>query len=279
MKLSKQIFIGLIAIFFLSILTSCDPQKRMNKDFNYFQKGLDSIQNLGYTEPKLHESDLITIQVIAGSLRQEDAAIYNLSSSSPSNAITVGNGLNANATTPTAGAGFQIDMQGNIEMPKIGKIKAAGLTKYELANSIAAKLADEVKNPLVIVKFTQFKVNVLGEVRRPGTVVFKADKANILEALAESGDLTESGKREDIVLMRQANGKYETYKIDLRNTSFINSPSFQLQQNDVIYVGANNNKLKAVNVNPNFQRDLTLGLAILSTLALILNTFAILKRS
>jgi polysaccharide export outer membrane protein len=100
-----------------------------------------------------------------------------------------------------------------------------------------------------------------------------------LEAIAECGDLTESGKRDDIVLMRQSDGKYETFKIDLRNTAFINSPAFQLRQNDVIYVSANTNKLKAVNINPNFQRDVSIALTILSTLALILNTFVIIKRS
>lgn len=279
MKLQK-IFLSIICVVFLiTFFVSCDPQKRINKDFNYFQKGLDSIQSLSYSEPKLHENDLITIQVIAGSIRQEDAAIFNLSGSTPNASITSTSSITSNASPVLSGAAYQIDLQGNIEMPKIGKIKAAGLTKYELASNITAKLVEEVKNPLVIIKFAQFKVNVLGEVRKPGTIVFKADKANILEAIAECGDLTESGKRDDIVLMRQSDGKYETFKIDLRNTAFINSPAFQLRQNDVIYVSANTNKLKAVNINPNFQRDVSIALTILSTLALILNTFVIIKRS
>jgi polysaccharide export outer membrane protein len=279
MKLQK-IFLSIICVVFLiTFFVSCDPQKRINKDFNYFQKGLDSIQSLSYSEPKLHENDLITIQVIAGSIRQEDAAIFNLSGSTPNASITSTSSITSNASPVLNGAAYQIDLQGNIEMPKIGKIKAAGLTKYELASNITAKLVEEVKNPLVIIKFAQFKVNVLGEVRKPGTIVFKADKANILEAIAECGDLTESGKRDDIVLMRQSDGKYETFKIDLRNTAFINSPAFQLRQNDVIYVSANTNKLKAVNINPNFQRDVSIALTILSTLAVILNTFVIIKRS
>ena len=76
----------------------------------------------------------------------------------------------------------------------------------------------------------------------------------------------------------EENGKIETYKIDLRSTKFITSSAFQIHQNDVIYVGANTNKLKTLNVNPNFQRDLSLGLTVISTLALILNTISILKR-
>jgi polysaccharide biosynthesis/export protein len=266
----KKLLFGISMLLLAATLVSCDPQKRINKDFNYFQKGLDSVQSVGYVEPKLHENDLITVQVIAGSLRQEDAALFNLSS-------TTSAASNTTTATQAVAAGYQIDMLGNIEMPKIGKIKAAGLTKQELASSITAKLVDEVKNPLVIVKLAAFKVNVLGEVRKPGVVSFRADKANILDAIAEAGDLTESGKREDVLVMRQVNGKYETYKIDLRSAAFINSPAFQMQQNDVIYVGANINKLKAVNVNPNFQRDYSLALTTVSTLFLILNTITLLR--
>ena len=267
--LKKTLQVALIVVM-ISSLTSCDSQKRMNKDFNYFQKGLDSIQNIEMKELKFTPNDFISIQVVAGSLRQEDAALFNLSSSSSSSTGT--------STPSSGGASYQVDADGNIEFPKIGKIKAEGLTKSELSNFIKSKIADEVKNPLVIVKFTQLRVNVLGEVKKPGVTILKSDKSNILDALAEAGDLTDAGKREDIVLLRQENGKFETFKIDLRNTNFMKSPAFQIHQNDVIYVGANVNKLKTLNVNPNFQRDLSLGLTIISTLALVLNSIAIIGR-
>ena len=268
-----------VQLLVVVVLTSCDPQKRINHDYNYFQKGVDSIQNLGYVEPKLRENDLLNIQVIAGSLRQEDAALFNLSTGGlTTNTGTTSNTTGVSLPNQVSGASYQIDFQGNIEMPKVGKIKAAGLTKQELTISITEKLVDEVKNPLVIVKLAQFKVNVLGEVRKPGVVNFRTDRASILDAIAEAGDLTEFGKREDILLMRQTNGKYESFKIDLRNTKFINSPAFQMQQNDVIYVAANNNKLKAVNINPNFQRDFSLTLSAISTVLIFLNTVAILRK-
>ncbi len=268
-KLSKiALFIGGIML-----LIACDPQKRINKDFNYFQSGLDSMNKFSteLVDLKLLPNDLISVQVIAGSLRQEDAALFNMSGG----ASTTSSAISASSSS---GVGYQIDQNGYIEMPKIGKIKAAGFTKVELAEIIKSKLMDEVKNPLVIVKFTNLKANVLGEVKKPGVVTFKSDKANIFDALAEAGDLTDAGKREDIVLMRQENGKFETFKIDLRNTSFIKSSAFQIHQNDVIYVGANANKLKTLNVNPNFQRDLSLALTIISTLALMLNTISIIKQ-
>ena len=263
----------LVGLFTIASLTSCNPQKRINKDFNYFQRGLDSIKTLGYQEPLLRENDLITVQVIAGALRQDDANLFNLA-----NGAGTGTIASSSNSSSSALPGYQIDLQGNIELPKIGKIKAAGLTKHQLGLSIAEKLKDEVKDALVVVKSAQFKINILGEVRKPGVVVFKNDKANLLDAIGEAGDLTEFGKREDVLVMRQTNGKYETFKIDLRNTAFMNSPAYQMQQNDVVYVGANVNKLKTLNVNPNFQRDYTLVVTSISTLFLILNAISIIKR-
>lgn len=273
--MKHNIKLGKIALFLggIMLLVSCDPQKRINKDYNYFQSGLDSINqyNVELKDLKLLPNDLISVQVIAGSLRQEDAALFNMSGGASSSSGTM-------SASSSSGVGYQIDQDGFIEMPKIGKIKAAGFTKVQLAEIIKNKLTDEVKNPLVIIKFTNLKANVLGEVKKPGVVNFKTDKANIFDAIAEAGDLTDAGKREDIVLMRQENGKFETYKIDLRNTAFIKGSAFQIHQNDVIYVGANTNKLKTLNVNPNFQRDLSLGLTVISTLALILNTISIIRR-
>lgn len=272
MKVQKNSLYALVALIAIVVLTSCDPQKKLQKDFNFFQRGLDSIKTQGYREPVFKENDLVSIQVIAGSLRQDDAALFNLANGG-------GSGVSTSATAATnSSQGYLIDLDGNIEMPKIGKIKAAGLTKQQLAKAITDKLADEVKNVLVVVKFAQFKINVLGEVKKPGTVVFRTDKASILDAIGEAGDLSDYGKREDVLVMRQTNGKYETYKIDLRSTDFMNSPAYQMQQNDVVYVGANDIKLKTLNINPTFQRDFTLIVTTVSTLFLILNAISIIKR-
>lgn len=258
MKSIKKIRQIIAVLFMLVVLASCSKKIRYNQDFNYFQKIADTVKTSGFVEQRFVANDLITVQVIAGNTRQDDAMVYNSASGS------VG--------------GFQISLDGFIEMPKIGKIKAAGLTKFELENSIKLKLTDEVKNPLVIVKYSIYKINVLGEVRKPGIQNFKTDKVNILEAIAEAGDLTQEGDRTNVLLMRQVDGKYETHKIDLRNTAFLSSPIYQIQQNDVIYVNANLTKLKNLNVNPNTQRDISLALTVLSTLTLVINTVFLLRR-
>lgn len=255
----------------LSSLASCDSQKRVYKDFNYFQSGLDTLKVIAFEEPKIMPNDLITVQVVSGSLKQEDAQLFNLTN--------IGTLQNVTGTMINT-QGYQVDESGNIEMPKLGRIKVAGFTRSELSQFVSNKLKSEqlVKEPIVIVKFQQFRVNVLGEVKKPGAVLFKSDKANLLEALADAGDLTDFAKREDIILMRQREGKWETFKVDLKNTAFLNTPAFQLQHNDIIYIPANNNKLKTLNVNPNLQRDFSLITTGLQTLFFLVNVYAVLRR-
>lgn len=283
MNKQKKLFRVLVASVMVLALISCNSEKRINRDFNYFQKGLDSINSRVFVEPKLKVNDVLRIQVIAGSIRQDDAALFNLVSGginqSNSSSAQLGGANQSGSQTQPSGAIYTIDNFGNIEMPKIGKIKASDLYIKQLTDTIQHILSSEVKNPLVVVtKIIKFKVNVLGEVKRSGVAVFQTENVNLLEAIAEAGDLTDNGKREDILVMRKVEEKYETFKIDLRNTNFMNSPAFYLQDNDVVYVGANKAKLVALGRDPNSDRNLQIALQILSTASLVLNAFIILKR-
>lgn len=263
-------------LIFSSVLIGCKSKAKINADFNYFQKGADSATVLKYEfkEQPLRINDIITIQIIAGSIDQRDAVPFNLvNSAAGTNASSTVVGVSSSGSIN--GSQFQIDETGFIEFPKIGKVRVAGLTKRQLEEELKTKLLDEIKNPMVVVKLSQFKINVLGEVKRPGVTTIKGDKANILEGLAEAGDLTDAGRRDSILVLRENDGKYETYRIDLRNTNFINSPAFQLHQNDVIYVSANSLKLRALAIQDQtfFQKNGPLILSSISTLAILINAF------
>jgi polysaccharide export outer membrane protein len=274
MNKQKKVFGILVVIVTITMLISCNSSKRINKDFNYFQSGLDSVNAIGFVEPKLKANDQVKIQVIAGSLRQEDAALYNLVSGN-----IASNSSQTGSAVQTIGAIYNVDDLGNIEMPKIGKINALQKTPRQLADTIQKILLNEVKNPLVIIsKIVKLKVNILGEVKRPGVVNFAKENINILEAIADAGDLTDNGKRDDILVMRKVEEKYETFKIDLRNTNFMSSPAFYLQDNDVVYVGANKAKLFALGRDPNSERNFQVTLQVISTLSLLVNTLILLKR-
>ena len=232
---------GIIAIASFFLLSCHTTQKVSKENFLYFQRGLDSIKFIQSKEPVIQNNDLLSVQVVSTSLNQEQTLPFNLPPSS------------AGANT-----GYLVNSLGNIEMPVIGTVKASGLTQVQLQKIIMDKLSPYVKDPSVIVHFLQFKINILGEVKSPGTKKFEADRVTIIDAVSAAGDLTDNGKREDIAVIREEGNVRKIYRVDIRSGSLFQSPVYLLQSNDIMYVGASDQKfreLKAATAN-NTQRGI-----------------------
>lgn len=233
-------------IFILGLLTSCGSSRPMNTDYTYFQNGADTVnaaQKLIIIQP----NDILSIQVYSNTLNQEQAVIFNVP-------------LSSNNTVQ----GYQVSPTGNIDMPVIGTVKVIGLSKEALQALLIKKLANYVKDPTVIVRFLQFNVNVLGEVRSPGVQKFNYDRVTLIDALSSAGDLTDYGKRENIAVIREENGTRIYHKIDLRSKSIFDSPVYLLQPNDIVYVSPNKSKLKNLSFDPDVQRRTGLFFTIFS---------------
>ena len=238
-----------ILIFSTVIITSCSSSKNINKDYYYFRDSKEIVVD----QPKeilIQPVDVLNIAVYSRSLNQDQVTIFNLP-----------------ASANTLMQGYQVSRSGNIDIPVIGSIKAIGLSKKELQDTLIRKLIEYVKNPSVIVKFLQFNVNVLGEVRIPGTHKFNVDKVTIIDAISAAGDLTDYAKRDSIIVLREEQGKKITYSIDLRNKSIFNSPVYNLQPNDIVYVSPNKNKLKCLSIDPDVQRRTSLIVTAVSVAA------------
>ena len=100
-----------------------------------------------------------------------------------------------------------VDANGEIEFPFIGKIKASGLTRDELKTRIRTDVTKYLKDPIVSVRFVNFRFTVLGEVRTPGNFVFPNEQVSILEALGQAGDMTQYARRNTVRVIRDSSGK------------------------------------------------------------------------
>jgi polysaccharide export outer membrane protein len=192
-------------------------------------------------EPVVQKNDLLHIRVFSQSVISGTDAPYNLyETPTPASSSTSSPATNA---APTAG--FLVDNNGNIEYPQIGTLHIEGLTKEQVASLIKDKLIGmkALTNPSVIVRFLNYKVTVLGEVKNPNTITLPTDRVTILEALGMAGDVTEFGDRSKIKIARENNGVIEYGQLDLTKSDFFNSPYFRLKQNDVVFVQANERKL------------------------------------
>ncbi|MDE7148734.1 MAG: polysaccharide export protein [Duncaniella sp.] len=150
---------------------------------------------------------------------------------------------------------YTVDSAGDINFPVIGKLHIAGMTREQVANYVAEQLVgkDLVKDPIVTVEFANTGISVIGEVSAPGRYEFNKDRLTIIDAIAMAGDLTISGMRENILVLRNVgDGKQEAYRVNLLDAqSLASSPVFYLQQDDVIYVEPNDKKKRETTPNGN----------------------------
>ena len=203
------------------------------------------------------------ISIVVSARNHELAAPYNLTRVS----------YNLNAETDNVGGGnnimgYVVDNSGNINMAGIGQIHVAGMNRWELSNYVRQLLIDRdlLKDPTVTVEFMNFKISVLGEVKGPGTYNIVGDKVTILQALSLAGDLTITGKRNDVTILREQGSERTFYHVDLRDTEIFKSPAYYLQQNDVVYVYPNKIRAGQSRINENNMRSVNFWTSIPSTL-------------
>ncbi|HAN39437.1 MAG TPA: hypothetical protein DCQ29_11090, partial [Chitinophagaceae bacterium] len=146
--------------------------------------------------------------------------------------------------------GFLVDVDGNIEFPKLGVLQAAGKTSQSLRLELEQKVKPYLKNPIVNVRFMMLQFSVLGEVRSPGIKTLQPQRTTLLDALASAGDLPRTAKRYDIQIYRDYNGKREVLEVDLRKKDILYNPElFQIKHNDVIIVQPRNINLFSSEAN------------------------------
>ena len=140
--------------------------------------------------------------------------------------------------------GYLVDQDGTITFPILGKMVAAGLTQDSLSNKIQHLLIQGgyLLDPVVTVTPMNFRVSVVGEVRRPQEIHVTGDRLTLLEAIAMCGDITMDGQRENITVMRDVNGVSTPINVDITKKTLFDSQVYYLQTNDIVYVEPN--KLK-----------------------------------
>ncbi|WP_241739093.1 polysaccharide biosynthesis/export family protein [Pontibacter beigongshangensis] len=222
---------GLLGFLIFSSCTS-------SKNAIYFNNIRDSeySDNTEILEPVIQPNDLLNISV--NSLNPAASEIFNVSSTSVIR--------NASATSSMSQvAGYLVDPEGYIQFPFLGNIKAAGLTKKAFQNVIKEAIVDRklLLDPIIDVRYLNYKVSVLGEVGRPSVLTVPNEKLTLLEALGLAGDLTIYASRNNILLIREEGGIKKLTRLDLTSDELFTSPYYYLKSNDIIYVEPNKTKI------------------------------------
>ncbi len=240
-------------------LFSCTTSKELTY-FSDLPETTEYSENItNNKEPKIQPDDLLSITI--SSLNPEANALFN-------KGVMLSAGNAGAAGTSKDEEGYLVDSNGFIELPVLGKVKVGGLTKQEAKAMLVKNLNNYLKEPSVYIRYMNFRVTVVGEVKNPATFTIPSEKINVLEALGLAGDMTAYGIRDNVLLIREENGVRKAARLNLKSKALLSSPYFYLQQNDVVYVEPN--KVRTIQATTN-TRNITLLFSLISVTTLIVS--------
>jgi polysaccharide export outer membrane protein len=230
--------------FLLLVLISCTTKR----DIHYFQDIKDKPETkVIYTQNKIQVNDILTITVSA--INPQSALPFNANFYDAGFAAGAANGQNAMILN-----GYLVNADGNISMPILGNVQVLGKTTNEIEDLIEKILIDQgqLTNPTVMARVTNAKITILGDISGPGTYPYFEQNITLLQALGYAGDLNMSAKRNNILIIREENGKRTYGHIDMRKTDWFNSEYYYIKQNDIIYVYPNGPKVNSAGYITNY---------------------------
>ncbi len=254
-----------LAILLIIQISSCTVSQQST---TYFSGSGDTtlILKTDDVEPIIQKNDILSIYI--SSLNPEASAVFNAPN------------LLATSSSTTSGSssagGYLVNTDGNIQLPILGTIKASGITKKQLKADITNLILDKklLIDPIITIRHLNYEVTIIGEVGKPIVINVPNEKISLLKALGIAGDITVYGKKDNVMLVREVEGKRKVKRIDLNDKSFLSSNYYYLQPNDIVYVEAN--KWKVINANRN-QQLLPSILSGLSIIALVITTILLRK--
>lgn len=249
----RYVLSGLISTA-LFVMSGCSTPK----DVTYFQDLTEESVIIPQTgEIKIEPNDKLSI--VVKTMDNSLSALFNLSMVADrvgeATLSNTGAGTLKSATSQSSGISkYTVSPQGTIDFPVLGEIKVAGMTRSELAGFIKGELMgrDLAKDPVVTVEFINMGVSMMGEVTHPGLYDINHDRISLLEAISMAGDLTLTGKRDNIAVLREIDGQVKTYRVDITNFQELSqSPVYYLKQGDIVYVEPNDMKKRQTTTNGN----------------------------
>lgn len=263
--MSKKNFSLILFVAVIVFASSCFSTKKTT----YFNDLVDGniVPNIADTVyPFIQKNDILSVTIT--SLNAEASSIFNLPNTfSSSSTVT-------STTGGQSGSGYLVNSDGYIQLPILGYVKVAGVTSKVVKEQITAILLEKklLVDPIVNVRHLNYEVTVVGEVGHPTVINVPSEKISLLKALGLAGDITIFGKKDNVLLIREINGKRQVKRLDLNSASFLSSPYYYLQPNDLVYVETNRDKIANAS---SFRQSLP---TLLSAVSVVLITLQLFKK-
>lgn len=249
------LFLGLLCMTFFSF-TSCVSTEKAT----YFNNAEDTTFATRSDEPfdaPILKNDILSVTI--SSANAEASALFNTNNNYQTSSSTSTGNI-------TQTSGYLVNNEGYIQLPILGNVKAAGVTRKQLKTDITNMILDKklLIDPIVTIRYLNFEVTVLGEVQHPTVISVPNERISLLKALGLAGDITIYGKKDNVLLIRENDGKRKIKRVNLNSKNFLTSSYYYLQPNDVVYVEANKEKVAAASRNPQLLPTILSGLSVVA---------------
>ena len=245
-------------LIFLSLfsLASCSTKK----EILFFQnpEKLESMEKMKNFEPVFEVNDILHIKV--SSLNAEVAAPFQMNSGGQSQ----GGGGQQNPSL----MGYMVDVDGNIQFPVLGKVQVAGKSRSELEAFLTREIMAYVTDAVIAVRLLNFRVVVLGETGN-SVVQVENEQITIHELLAQVGGITYDGRRDNVMIIREVDGKKSYGRVDMTSSDVFKNPYFYLKQNDIVYVETTYRKVKSAGFITSYTGLISLATTVFGIIVLI----------
>ncbi len=235
----------IMAVLLIASASCSTPQKTIYFSEKNIQNPSVVVENIERSkEVSILPGDILAIKVSSiSSVLASSSSSTNIGASTvamfneggTAYSITSNNGAGAGGNA-AQNLGYRVDENGFIDYPIIGKLKVSGMTLRQLKDALADKLKAYLKEPVVDANIINFKVTIFGEVGRSGEIISHNQKMSILDAIASAGDIPITGRKDNVLIIRETEGNREFARLNLNSRDVFNSPYFYLKQNDRIYV-------------------------------------------
>lgn len=249
----------------LIILTACTSQQKLAYLNNLTETGGEELFTMEIPDYKLQPRDLLYITAKA---MAPDGSIRDFLSSTSG-----GLGL-AYAQGESGGflSGYDINYDGNIILPAVGKINVSGLTLKEARKLLQEKVEQVFKGATIECKLLSFKFTVIGEVRVPGAFINYNNYLTVLEAIGRAGGIGDYGRRDRVLVVRSTEKGTKTYNLNLQDKKLLSSEAYFLLPNDVVIIEPEKQKIFNLNL-PTISFIISTVTGVLTTTLLLINYF------
>lgn len=258
----KALLTVCVALSVYLFCSSCSSGRQVS----YLQKYDDELSDtLQKYEARIMPKDILTISV---SCSEPEAAL-------PFNLVVPTAQTEINSTSLVSQPILQnylVNNSGEIVFPVLGTLAVGGKTTQETSTMIVGMLERYLKEkPIVTVRLVNYRISVIGEVSRPGVYPVNNEQVNIFEAVAMAGDLTIYGKRNNVRIIRNENGRQKLITVNLNDERIIHSPDFYLRQNDIVYVEPNKAKKQSADIGSSTNLLVSITSILISLAGLMVN--------